>query len=252
MEKKINENALVSVIIPTYCGSKTLGKTIESVINQTYPYLEIIVVDDNDPSSNERYMTEDLLCKYLIDKRVIYIKHDRNKNGSAARNSGYKKSKGDYIMFLDDDDEFEKTKVEVQLKNLSGLSKDWGCNYTKYIKKLNGKFYEECGENRYGQPLTDQLARNFFVQGGSNLMLRKEVIEDIGFFDESFERNQDVEFLTRILQKYKIAYVDEYGLCVNLKKIRSNVDYIELTNQYIETFKAQIEKSNQKDKIYLK
>ncbi|MCR0235261.1 glycosyltransferase [[Clostridium] innocuum] len=109
---------------------------MESVINQTYPYLEIIVVDDNDPSSNERYMTEDLLCKYLIDKRVIYIKHDRNKNGSAARNSGYKKSKGDYIMFLDDDDEFEKTKVEVQQKNLSGLSKDWGCNYTKYIKKL--------------------------------------------------------------------------------------------------------------------
>lgn len=98
--------------------------------------MEIIVVDDNDPSSNERYMTEDLLCKYLIDKRVIYIKHDRNKNGSAARNSGYKKSKGDYIMFLDDDDEFEKTKVEVQQKNLSGLSKDWGCNYTKYIKKL--------------------------------------------------------------------------------------------------------------------
>lgn len=81
-------------------------------------------------------MTEDLLCKYLIDKRVIYIKHDRNKNGSAARNSGYKKSKGDYIMFLDDDDEFEKTKVEVQQKNLSGLSKDWGCNYTKYIKKF--------------------------------------------------------------------------------------------------------------------
>ena len=106
----INEKK-VSVIIPTYKRAELLSKCIKSILEQTYSNVEVIVVDDNDPKTNWRKNTESILDDFKEDSRVIYIKHEKNKNGSAARNTGFKVSTGEYICYLDDDDIFLKNKI---------------------------------------------------------------------------------------------------------------------------------------------
>ena len=114
----MNSNVLVSVIIPTYKRPDKLDVAINSVLRQTYPNVEVIVVDDNDPDTEGRRLTEEKMSKFNDESRVKYIKHDHNKNGSAARNTGARASKGEYVAFLDDDDEYLPNKIESQLQTL--------------------------------------------------------------------------------------------------------------------------------------
>ena len=92
---------LVSVIIPTYKRSDYLLQTIESVLSQTYPSIEIIIVDDNGLGNKFQVETQKKLQKYIVERKIIYIPHEVNKNGAAARNTGFRASKGEYINFLE-------------------------------------------------------------------------------------------------------------------------------------------------------
>ena len=82
----MKENPLVSVVIPTYKRSETLTRAIDSVLEQTYPSIEIIVVDDNGEGTEMQLETEKALENYIISGEIVYIKHEVNRNGSAARN----------------------------------------------------------------------------------------------------------------------------------------------------------------------
>lgn len=240
---------LVSVIIPTYKRPQTLIRTIESVLQQTYKNIEVLVVDDNDPAWESRKMTENLMQKYIANERVKYIKHDKNINGSAARNTGFKNSSGDYIMFLDDDDEYFPRKVEAQLSRLESLDKSWGVCYCGYIRKKDGKTIVHGAEKREGNLLKDALMRNLFIHAGSNLMIRREVVQEVQGFDESFTRNQDIEFLARILMKYKIAYVNEMGLIVHTHSNEATKDQFDkITMDYLNKFSSYIEELSPRDR----
>ena len=104
---------LVSVVIPTYSRPTYLKRCVDSVLNQTYSNIEIFVVDDNNPDTEARAETEKTMAAYVDNTRVTYLQHDRNRNGSAARNTGWRASHGEYITFLDDDDVFYADHVEV-------------------------------------------------------------------------------------------------------------------------------------------
>src|SRR5512147_987985 len=96
----------VSVVIPTYNGKDHLGDAIQSVLDQTYPNVEIIVVDDVSP--------EDItpVIASFNDARLRYIRHEKNQGAVAARKTGVRESTGDIIAFLDQDDLFHKQKLE--------------------------------------------------------------------------------------------------------------------------------------------
>ena len=80
----------ISVIIPTYGTPIFLENSIQSVLNQTFQDLELIIVDDNNPDTEARQKTEELVERYIkIDNRIRYIKHEHNKNGAVARNTGF-------------------------------------------------------------------------------------------------------------------------------------------------------------------
>src|SRR3954463_5692049 len=100
----------VSVVIPVYDDSATLDRAIRSVIAQTYPVSEIIVVDDGSP---ERI---DAQSQGAVEVRIV--EHDVNRGPSAARNSGIRASSGDYVAFLDADDTWRPTKLALQLELL--------------------------------------------------------------------------------------------------------------------------------------
>ena len=84
----------MSVIITTYHNEKLLNRAVESVLHQTYERIELIVVDDNPPESNARKATEAVMEKY---PQAVYLKHSENRNGAAARNTGIRAAKGEYI-----------------------------------------------------------------------------------------------------------------------------------------------------------
>lgn len=104
----------VSVIIPLYNEEKYIKECLESVINQTYKNLEIIVVDDNSTDNSLK------IVKEIKDKRIKVIKLKQNNGVANARNKGVEKATGDYICFLDSDDFWVKDKIKKQIKFIKG------------------------------------------------------------------------------------------------------------------------------------
>src|SRR5699024_744473 len=115
-ESMIGIESLVSVIIPTFKRKKEIvRRAVKSVMAQTYQNIEIIIVDD----SPEEFQGSIKIKEYLDslkDERVKYIKHSENKGANAARNTGIRNSKGNFLAFLDDDDEWLPMKIEKQIQ----------------------------------------------------------------------------------------------------------------------------------------
>ena len=199
----------VSVIIPTYKRSIDIERAVDSVLNQSLDSFEVIVVDDNGIDTIEGENTASVMSKYKDDMRVIYIRHEINKNGSAARNTGIRVAQGKYISFLDDDDSYMPNRLEKMYNKLESLDDSWGACYTAYVKNLPNGTQQFSKENSEGNVFKQALMRSLYIGTGSNLFFRRNVIDDIGLFDEQFKRNQDLEYLVRVLSKYKMAYVNE-------------------------------------------
>lgn len=202
-------NPLVSIIIPTYNRETTLiKKSINSALNQTYKNIEIIIVDDSPKDFKGRNKVEEYI-KSFGDSRINYIQHQENLGANLARNTGIKYSSGDLCAFLDDDDEWELNKIELQVKKIQTsnaalvyckgriLDQD-----SKFIRNLNNKLHEGY--------IFNKLIKGNFIGGNSFIMVKKSVLNDIGLFDENMLSNQDWELFLRISKKYKIDYVDEF------------------------------------------
>ena len=131
------KGSLVSIIIPTYKRATMLHRAIASVLEQTYSNIEVLVVSDNEPD-DEFTAQARMTVESFNDYRVRLITQEKHINGAVARNVGIKASKGEFISFLDDDDYYEKDKIEKQVALLSSLDDSWGgvcCRYTKYYKR---------------------------------------------------------------------------------------------------------------------
>lgn len=202
---EILEEKLVSVIIPTYSRPAFLKRAINSVLNQTYKNIEVIVVDDNNPDSEFRKCTEHLMAEFELNSKVVYIKHSKNKNGSAARNTGIDNSQGKYVAFLDDDDEFLEHKIEKQVILLDTLEESWGGVYCNYQTVVNSKVSDKYLNKEEGNLIESLLLCNNSICGGSTLLLRKSVLTQLKGFDITFKRNQDWELLVRFFRNFKLG-----------------------------------------------
>lgn len=199
----------VSVIIPTYHRSDCIGRAVDSVLKQTLRDIEIIVVDDNGKNTEHGEQTAKVMARYENLGNVIYLRHEVNMNGAVARNTGIKRAVGEYISFLDDDDVYLPERLEQMVNCMDNKPSCYGACYTAYIKHLhNGKTLKS-QEKAEGNLYIRALMRSFFIGSGSNLFYRKSAVDEIGLFNESFLRNQDLEYNLRILEKYKVAYVDQ-------------------------------------------
>lgn len=200
---KCMNHELVTVIITTYKRSDMLETAIESVLNQTYQNLEIIVVDDNHPDSIYRKNTERKMKKYLDNNKVIYIKHSKNLNGASARNTGIKNSKGYYITYLDDDDTYRRKKIEKQVKYLKEHS-EYDAVYCGWHKNNMDEIPTETGDLTFG---VLSSYRNVIT---NTIMMKKEATLKIKGWDTSFSRNQEAAFLLRYFNMgYKIGVISE-------------------------------------------
>lgn len=200
---------LVSVIIPTYKRKfDMLSRAINSVLAQTYRNIELIIVDDSPEAFPYRKCIEQKI-KTEYGQRVKLVKHLQNMGACAARNTGIKKAKGDYIAFLDDDDEWLSNKLELQMEKMEdpevGLVY---CNSkTIYVNRGN-KEKIRLSSGKTGNVFADLLKENF-IGSTSFVVLKKKVLEDCGVFDEQMQSRQDYELWLRIALKHKVEYVDE-------------------------------------------
>ena len=237
----MNKKDLVSVIIPSYKNVDLLDRAIKSVLNQTYKDIEIIIVDDNIPESSYRYETEKLMHQYLKYSRIKYIKNEKKSERSYSRNSGVLHSEGEYIAFLDNDDEYLPEKIENQVKRLKEMGSKYVVCYSAYIRKIEEKTICSCGEFREGDLKTEILARDFPIHPGSNLLIRKEAFENCGGFSESMSWNEDIDLLIKLIEFGHIACDKKVGLIVHIHREGKKVDLESITRAYYEREKKYID-----------
>lgn len=232
---------LVSIVIPSYKGAAKLERAVASVAGQTYENIEIIVVDDNNPDTEERSATEKII-RELDLPNLKYIKHEENRNGAAARNTGIDAANGRYIGFLDDDDVYLNTRVA---ESVVALKKDTGCkavfcNVLHIFGKNRCSIYEMVPDTICVRGI---LMYEAAIGTGSNLFAEAETVRKLGGFDITFTRHQDLEFAIRLLEQFKAALLDEI-LVVKLDNgINNEPDYFkmrEIKSKYNNKFAQQI------------
>ena len=230
---------LVSVVVPTYKGSDVITRAVNSVLEQTYPHIEIIVVDDNAPESPERKATEMVMQQYDGNESIVYLKHEVNKNGAAARNTGIKYSHGEYIAFLDDDDWFLPKKIEEQVKYLE-LHKEFDACYC--LAQRDGKPIKTVP---YAGDVSKQLLLLKSRMFTPSLCFRKVALTTINGFDESFRRHQDYELLLRFFQAgLKMGCVEKVLLELGTGAANNNPDgdkYLHVKNNFLKSFESSID-----------
>lgn len=223
MESKYTKG-LVSVVTPTYKRSEKLPRAIESILGQTYKNIELFVVNDNEPEDEFTQYVKDITEKYKADPRFRLIIQEKHINGAVARNVAIRQAKGEYIAFLDDDDWWEPNKIEEQVKVLSTLDKTWGgvsCKFTFY--DAEGNVLGKTRKYRDGQIYKDILYLQSDV-ATSTLLLRREALDDAGYFDEKLLRNQDLQLLVFFTYKYKLKEVDKHLHCVDVSDAQNRAN----------------------------
>jgi len=226
---------LVSVVIPSYKRPHMLGRALKSVLSQTYDNLEIIVVND-DPETDLDRIT-------VLDDRIKLINHEKNRGAPAARNTGIKNSTGEYIAFLDDDDEWLPEKIEKQVKKFEELDSNYGIVYCwwKIIKKE--KTIEKTPEKK-GDIYPDSLQS--CPATTSATMLRKEVFDNVGPFNTELQSHQEWDMWFRTSKKYKFSYIPEILMLqhrTHLDRISANINrHVETWDIIMEKYKDEFEK----------
>lgn len=195
-----SDNPKVSVIIPTYNRADLLPRAVNSVLAQTYSDLEIIIVDDCSPDD-----TREVIARFS-DLRIRSFRHERNKGLSAARNTGIANARGEYIAFLDDDDEYLPSKLEEQVELLNTSSNDVGLVYgwLNWIDGSSGRVLESRRSAMQGDIFDEALAMNG-PSSPPSWLARSSVIREVGGFDEKVYYHEDRVLLCRIAQRYSAA-----------------------------------------------
>ncbi len=203
MQLTNTKDPLISVVIPTHNRAQMLKRAIKSILAQTYNNFEIIIVDDF--SQDDTFS----VVKNFNNKKIKYIKNKIPKGAAKSRNIGIRNSQGEFIAFLDDDDEWLPQKIEKQLK-LFQNSKD------KNLGMVYG-WMEYFYNNKSLGILTPKLKGYIFpktlskqpIGGCPTFFLRKKIFKKINGFNESLKRGEDGDFVRNVCKYFNVDYVPE-------------------------------------------
>jgi len=206
----ILNNPLISVIIPTFNHGDYIEKAIDSVLQQSYKELEIIVVDDGSTDN-----TAGIILKY--GERIKYIRQ-RNGGGNAARNRGIRESRGELLAFLDADDYWIQDKLAKQIPEIIreesvGIV---GCGY--FVIDVAGNIIKgpvirsnyRTREELYNALTTGQI----IPASASGALIRKQCFRDVGEFDETLKMGQEWDMWLRLTKIYHASFIQEPLVCI--------------------------------------
>src|SRR5699024_5208343 len=192
-------NHLISCIITTFNrDEKILTRSLKSVLNQTYKNIEIIVVDDNGSKSEYSRHVDNVISNLNSQNNIQLIRHKNNFGAQVARNNGIKNANGDFIAFLDDDDEWQPNKLELQIQkfrnsNVDNLGLVYCGRYNiRNVSKYKTEKVIEDIKSPYGDVIKKLIRKNF-IGSTSFPLIKKEVFDEVGYFDENLVAKQDYE-----------------------------------------------------------
>lgn len=203
----MESNPKVSIILTTYKRRpEMVVRAVKSAINQTYTNIEVCVVDDSPNDYEHRDEVKQAILT-LGDNRIQVIWHETNKGACVARNTAIHATNGEFVIYLDDDDEFLPEMVERRLTGFTDES--IGLVYSKrYLCPNNdkGKMYVPKQLMVAGDIFKYTIQKNNIA---AFPMIRRKCFDVCGMFDEVQLSAQDYEMWLRILQKFKANYIDE-------------------------------------------
>jgi glycosyltransferase involved in cell wall biosynthesis len=216
----------VSVVIPCFNRKKTLSRSIDSVVNQTYKPSEIIIVDDGSTDGTRDF----ILNSYPNIKYFFQPK----KGVSSARNKGIRESSSDWVAFLDSDDEWLPQKLEKQINQLGKYSEIF-ISHTNEIWIRNGVRVNQMKKHqKYGGYIFDKCLDICRISP-SSVLIHKRVLKDVGVFDEALQVCEDYDLWLRITSKYSVLFERE----LLIVKYGGHKDQLSKVKEGIEQFRIQ-------------
>jgi len=190
-----------TVIIPTYNRAGVIGRAIQSVLAQSFHDWELLVVDDGSADD-----TESVIASFG-DARIQFIRHRWNRGQSAARNTGIARARGDWISFLDSDDEWEPDKLSCEAERIRSVGDSVGLLYCgKRIREERGRLLQVRMPTKEGQVYQSLLAWDF-IGSCSRVTVRRGALLGAGGYDENLGNAEDWDLWLRIAKQYEVAAV---------------------------------------------
>lgn len=194
----------ISVVIPAFNSAGTIARAIESVLRQDEPTVEIIVVDDGSTDG-----TSELLA-VSYPEQVIVIRQE-NRGAAAARNRGIARARGEFVAFLDADDEWVPGKLRLQIDRMEANPGAALCftdmSHWEHGREVNRSYLRERGLGACGGRIFDRLLQECFIFTPT-VVVRRTVFEAVGPFDESLRICEDYDLWLRIAERYELIFVD--------------------------------------------
>lgn len=208
----MQEKGFVSIVLTT-CNRKpeTVKRAIISIISQTFHNWELIIVDDSPQEFGLRTEVKEMVFSIVPSSVLTYLQNSTNKGACYSRNIGLNHARGEYIAFIDDDDEWLAEKLEKQVKALQSSDTNVALVYGPYYivhrdsKRKDLKQLKDIS----GISIRDLLFQGNSIGGVSMPLLKTRCILDVGGFDELLQSSQDSDLWLRILNRYKTKYIDE-------------------------------------------
>lgn len=234
---------MISVIMPTYNRENTIKRAIDSVLNQTYRNIELIIVDDYSTDNTEKIISE------IKDKRLKYIKLKKNSGACHARNVGLDNAKGEYIAFQDSDDEWIKDKLDKQIKMLIDNKVDMVFCSAKHIGKNEIIIPREKLDE---QQIKNRIFKSNFIST-QTILATKKCFEHVRF-DEKMPRFQDWDLIIRMLEYFSIIHINEPLVNVYIQSdsiSKSKDKAIKALEMMLNKYQTELKKFTELQKAYL-
>lgn len=241
----------VSVIIPTYQREvKYLNRAIQSVLNQDYGNIEVVVVDDNKADSYFRKSIQEFMEKLSDETKVVYVANKKNMGGALARNEGIGAATGQYISFLDDDDKYLEHKVKNQIEFMKKNNLDM--SFTE-LKLVNNKgdivdYREFRNVKNFNNKELLKYHMLYHLTGTPTFMYKADKLREIGGFSDA-KMGQEFYLMTKTIENnLRIGYLpkcdviayrhDEGGISQGANKIKGENNLYKFKKQYFHLFTA--------------
>jgi glycosyltransferase involved in cell wall biosynthesis len=207
---------LISVVIPCFNRARSIERAVRGVLLQSYPNLELIVVDDASTDASAA------IVEAINDPRLRLIRHETNKGAAAARNTGVAAARGTLIAFQDSDDNWFPEKLDVQMRHFCGLPKDHVAVFCTKI--IYGRSIDQRGRKTYGirhvscvpgsgkPPMSGDLSQAFLwgnFMGPPTVLLKAAAFQAAGGYDLRLRNNNDWDFHLRLSRIGPIGFIDE-------------------------------------------